>query len=150
MSSAALTPTPRPRLGTKVKKQPSFHQSFCSPGFLFVSCSLGKPHSTSFRLPRSSFSSATKVNWKIPSSHICDPIKLQERAVLRIHLKKPCLPDVPGPTASYTDHQKSASYTRRRPAVPDIELHEALRVGTDFVPSRIFLKIMRGDRAQAG
>ena len=34
--------------------------------------------------------------------------------------------------SGYTDHQKSASYTRRRPAVPDIELHEALRVGTDF------------------
>ena len=29
--------------------------------------------------------------------------------------------------------------------MPDIELPEALRVGTDFVPSRIFLKTMRGE-----
>lgn len=79
----------------------------CSSGFLFVSCSLGKPHSTSFRLPRRPFSSATKVNQKSPSSHICDPIKLQKRAVLGIHRKKLHLPDVPGPTASYTDRQKS-------------------------------------------
>ena len=107
ISSGALTPPPRSRLGTKVEKQSSFHRRFSSSGCLFVSCSLGKPHSTSLRLPRWPFSSATKVNQKSPSSRICDSIKLQKRAVLRIHQKNLHLPDVPGPTASYTDHRKS-------------------------------------------
>ena len=107
ISSGALTPPPRSRLGTKVEKQSSFHRRFCSSGFLFMSCSLGKPHSTFFRLPRWPFSSATKVNQESPSSCICDSIKLPKIAVLRIHQKNLHLPDVPGPTASYTDHQKS-------------------------------------------
>ena len=107
ISSGALTPPLRSRLGTKVEKQSSFHRRFSSSGCLFVSCSLGKPHSTFFRLPRWPFSSATKVNQESPSLHICDSIKLQKIAVLRIHQKNLHLPDVPGPTASYTDHQKS-------------------------------------------
>lgn len=109
ISSGALTPPPRSRLGTKVEKQLSFPRRFCSPGFLLVSCSLGKPHSTSSRLRRWPFLSATKVNQKSPGSRICDPIKLQKTAVLRIHREKLRLPDVPGPTASYTGHWKSRS-----------------------------------------
>ena len=107
ISSGALTSPPRSRLGTKVEKQSSFHRRCCSSGFLFMSCSLGKPHSTFFRLPRWPFSSATKVSQESPSLCICDSIKLQKIAVLRIHQKNLHLPDIPGPTASYTDHQKS-------------------------------------------
>lgn len=103
------------QVGDQSKKHSPFPQSFRSSGFLFVSCSLGKPHSTSLRFPRRSFSSATKVNWKILSSHICDPTKPQGRAVLGIHLKKLRLPDVPAPTASYADHQKPCFLHSRTP-----------------------------------
>lgn len=113
-SSGVLTPTPRSRLGTKVKNTHPFPRVFALLGFCLC-LAPWENHTVHPSGSRRSFSSATKVNWKILSSHICDPTKPQERAVLGIHLKKLRLPDVPGPTASYTDHQKPCFLHSRTP-----------------------------------
>lgn len=149
-SSGVLTPTPRSRLGTKVKNTHPFPRVFALLGFCL--CLAPWENHTVHPSGSPDGHSHLQLRWtgksRVHISVILQNYRKEQssESTLRSYA---CLTFLGQQQVTLTI-RSHASYTRGRPALPDIELHEALRVGTDFEPSRTFLKIMRGERAQAG